>query len=1241
MAKTLTLNMFASKNKKFGSTPINLLEIDFGGVIGTKYYSDREVTVGGNTYEAIVGNWGRIDFIMNESATTTDIQIVLINTLSSPISDIFSTIAPEGKLARIYQWDGDLDEADKTIIFNGRIASPIKYTIEDVTIDIINRTFDLDAKVGTVVTQELFPRSLTSHRGRLLPQVHGVVDNVPAVCVFTAGKSSLRETITDSSLVIEADDGSVFPTDSTWTLVIDNEQILMAAATFGSNTLTATQRGYNGTTALLHTKNTQMYEKLSTFRYQVFDDIGSLDLKAKSITNVRVNGKLIDSGDYIIDQDTYPGQIIFSAYPQTDEEKETFFDDYTFDTVINDESTPYADSPEALTDENIQIQYDAEVGELNVMPKLLHLPVQDTLTVLVNEVPTVEDIDWTRSGKSMAWISGTDLEVEDILHIEYEIKSGDLTRLTSGKRLEVQRAASLDNVNQFKRAFLVVKYFTDKEEWEGEVQARAYWDGNDLGLLTDPTFDPELEEDTSTVQSTVQSTIVNPSNPVIPAEYGNEADMIQGPEAELITGTIIEQVYPTGLEFDTPVVDMSLYGYSEEMLEIENEKLEGGKVPVGYFTAQADGLIAKVLKMEHRVVGTFAQTWEADVNNFRWIDLVYTGFSFNPPSGGGTARITSIIPRFTDELWPFNPRAHFEGYRLKKRDDEELGDLQPSLGLIWNPIYLHEIDQLYVHIRAETYIEGRSSFLAEEFEPLICYLWGKLHDVYLSIQYEVVPDEPSVPGDTPGDESTPIVITGPTRKSHEVEKTFEITEYISDWGDLLNKSAQIVFEDEGEKLNTNLYIKEMSIKTESGNYTFDYTDEITADVAGYYVDGTIITTDYGELDEVISRPDNMFKFIIGTAGFSISDFDADSYDAAAEFYIAQKYRVDFAVVGNVTLRDVVEKIAFQTRTDQYWEEGKHKIKVLEVTSAVSKSITASDIENVEVERSNIKDMINLLELRYNIDYSFLIDYTPNKFRSIINVENSDSRTTYGTYSSTDETFYFDYVRNDITATHVASYYLSFYSVIRKYMQVKCFLNQLELEKHDIIGLTFPIDSLSDTPARILSNKFIMGDYNNVDQIELYVLLEDYTYHKLVISDAVSFSESLQLIVIPVVSLGDGIEFSDVIYFGFEINQSDSIDISDSLSYIIDKSLTIYDGYTLGWGLQPWGTSSWGGNAISFRLEDVLTLEKIFASGTGFVDLMDSFSLSEVLNLILVLSPLIEDNDALNLLVLFSDNLVIT
>jgi hypothetical protein len=196
-----------------------------------------------------------------------------------------------------------------------------------------------------------------------------------------------------------------------------------------------------------------------------------------------------------------------------------------------------------------------------------------------------------------------------------------------------------------------------------------------------------------------------------------------------------------------------------------------------------------------------------------------------------------------------------------------------------------------------------------------------------------------------------------------------------------------------------------------------------------------------------------------------------------------------------------------------------------------------------------------------------------------------------------------------------------------------------LEKHDIAGLIFPLDSLNNTPARILSNKFLMGDGSTIDQIELYVLMEDYTYHQLNITDSITLSEAIQLTVIQVSALSNSIIVSEAINFGKEGNFIDSIFVNEAISSVVARSLFIKESLASGYGTQSWGDSPFGGTRASLSVEDELTLVRTLAAGTGLIREEDVVVVGELLELILSSTEIIGE-DAFDLRYLVSDVLTI-
>ena len=310
---------------------------------------------------------------------------------------------------------------------------------------------------------------------------------------------------------------------------------------------------------------------------------------------------------------------------------------------------------------------------------------------------------------------------------------------------------------------------------------------------------------------------------------------------------------------------------------------------------------------------------------------------------------------------------------------------------------------------------------------------------------------------------------------------------------------------------------------------------------------------------------------------------------------------------------------------------------------MDKNLTTSEIKTLTAKRSETHDLLNLLEVRFSIDYSFLVSYTPNKFKDTLTVENTASQSDpdIGIRKNTDTQFLFDYMRDSVTVSHVVAYYLAYYSVIRKYYTIRCFLDQLELDKHDIIGLTYPLDNLAETPARILSTTFNMGSASKLDSVDFYVMLEDYTYHKLSFTDGITIADAIQMAIVPLVLIEDGIDISDSLNFGFNLNLENAVSIEDIISFITNKSLFIRDGFDDGFGTQLWGVSAWGGNPISFLVGDELELIRILAVGTGLMRPVDGVSIEDSLMMLLVGTVIIAGSDELMLTVLASDSISIS
>ena len=66
------------------------------------------------------------------------------------------------------------------------------------------------------------------------------------------------------------------------------------------------------------------------------------------------------------------------------------------------------------------MEYSLTVIETNIFPKLMHSPIISTLSCSVNNISVSIDLDFIVEGKDVTWISGTALNIGDVIYVSYK-----------------------------------------------------------------------------------------------------------------------------------------------------------------------------------------------------------------------------------------------------------------------------------------------------------------------------------------------------------------------------------------------------------------------------------------------------------------------------------------------------------------------------------------------------------------------------------------------------------------------------------------------------------------------------------------------------------------------------------------------------------------------------------------------------------------------------------------------------
>lgn len=177
MPRTVTANALAEMAKKTGTEPVNIIEIEW--VNGTNtLYADKQLT----GISGLIESLDNIDEIiaLSDGQTTAQIGVTLIDTDGS-IKTLMDQHDLHLRPVRVYQYFDGLDLADKFLIFEGKVVSPITWSEGQriVTFQAISRT--ISKEVGFSPDEGQFGDVPYDLIGSVWPLCFGSPIHVPAV----------------------------------------------------------------------------------------------------------------------------------------------------------------------------------------------------------------------------------------------------------------------------------------------------------------------------------------------------------------------------------------------------------------------------------------------------------------------------------------------------------------------------------------------------------------------------------------------------------------------------------------------------------------------------------------------------------------------------------------------------------------------------------------------------------------------------------------------------------------------------------------------------------------------------------------------------------------------------------------------------------------------------------------------------------------------------------------------------
>ncbi|MCK4718564.1 MAG: tail fiber protein [Thermoplasmata archaeon] len=235
---------------------------------------------------------------------------------------------------------------------------------------------------------------------------------------------------------------------------------------------------------------------------------------------------------------------------------------------------------------------------------------------------------------------------------------------------------------------------------------------------------------------------------------------------------------------------------------------------------------------------------------------------------------------------------------------------------------------------------------------------------------------------------------------------------------------------------------------------------VVADVIGYQDDGAGTYT--GTPNAIIERPDHISKHvIIDRVGKTASEIDAGTYTASGSAYSSASYRLSVVVLSRPNPRKLLERIAHQAKSIQFWEFGVHHLKHIAGTETADKSLSEDriDLNQLWMSWTDRIDIKNSLKARYKRDWSGRSDAV-EEAKDIVVASDDDSITKYTTLEG--DPLNYPYIIDEAQAQDVIDWDLLEQKDARIMIELVGGYYLTDLERGDLIDFSVsPGDFLDD------------------------------------------------------------------------------------------------------------------------------------------------------------------------------------
>lgn len=255
---------------------------------------------------------------------------------------------------------------------------------------------------------------------------------------------------------------------------------------------------------------------------------------------------------------------------------------------------------------------------------------------------------------------------------------------------------------------------------------------------------------------------------------------------------------------------------------------------------------------------------------------------------------------------------------------------------------------------------------------------------------------------------------------------------------------------------------------------------LIVDVEGYADDTPAHYTD--SAGGLIEEPWDVIHHLIENHSNGAVD---NNIDLAGSFQDAEDdlpntYKFAFVINQKVKLNNLLAMLAQQTRCRFVWETGVGKLNRVRFGGPEDKFINGNNNSNivlegenihpVKIRRRNIDEIVNDVEVKYNLNLTLGGWFDPGAYRGSTVATDSTSITSFGTHQRTWLAFAIG--NNATMAEDLRDFLLLFWKNPKRELTLPFVLNNIELERGDIIKIDIDLLGISLLVCEIVETDYI-------------------------------------------------------------------------------------------------------------------------------------------------------------------------